>query len=122
MSLKFKKGKDAKGDLLEGFDQVGKAMQAYCMDLLGKQNAFRKEVDIQVVCQGPVLNMVQQLHMCRDFTDMDIKEAFFSIPNFKSPGSDGFNSGFYKATWQKIGQWCVLLSRNSFIKRACQFI
>jgi len=41
--------------------------------------------------------------MCRDFTDLEIKEALYSIPNFKSPGSDGFNSGFYKATWQKLG-------------------
>ena len=95
--------KNARGDLVEGFDQVGKEMYSYYVHLLGKQNTFRKEVDLQVVCQGLVLTIEQQLHMCRDFTDLDIKQAFFSIPNFKSPGPDGFNSGFYKATWQKIG-------------------
>jgi len=35
--------------------------------------------------------------MCKEFSDIEIKEAIFSIPNFKSPGPDGFNNGFYKA-------------------------
>ena len=60
--------------------------------------------------------MDQQLHMCRDFTDMDIKDAFFSIPNFKSPGPDGFNSGFYKATWHKIRPMMCAAVREFFYK------
>ena len=32
---------------------------------------------------------------------MDIQEAMFSIPSSKSPGPDGFNSGFYKTTWRE---------------------
>ena len=41
--------------------------------------------------------------MCQDFTDIDIKTALYSIPNIKSPGPDGFNSGFFKHTWHKLG-------------------
>ncbi|KAJ8433757.1 hypothetical protein Cgig2_026578 [Carnegiea gigantea] len=41
--------------------------------------------------------------MCKAFIDLDIKEAIFSIPTNKSPRPDGFNSGFYKTTWQKLG-------------------
>ncbi|KAJ8421931.1 hypothetical protein Cgig2_031348 [Carnegiea gigantea] len=39
----------------------------------------------------------------RVYLDMDIKTALFSIPNIKSPGPDGFNSGFFKHTWHKLG-------------------
>jgi len=41
--------------------------------------------------------------MCQEFTDMDIKDALFSIPNIKCPGPDGFNSGFFKLTSHKLG-------------------
>jgi len=40
--------------------------------------------------QGPLLY--------RNFTDKETKEAIFVISNIKSPGPDGYNSGFYKAT------------------------
>jgi len=49
---------------------------------------------MDVVNQGPTLTREQQVHMCQDFIDLDIKEAIFSIPNNKSPGPNGFNSGF----------------------------
>ena len=31
------------------------------------------------------------------------QKGIFSIPNFKSPGPDGYNSGFFKAYWDDIG-------------------
>jgi len=41
--------------------------------------------------------------MCSPFTYQDIKLAIFSIPNVKSPGPDGFSSGFFKSTWSTTG-------------------
>jgi len=57
---------------------------------------------MDVVNQGLTLTKEQQMHICQDFTNLDIKEAIFSIPNNKSPATDGFNSGFNKNTWQNI--------------------
>ena len=37
------------------------------------------------------------------FDDNEIKRALFSIPSHKSPGPHGFNSGFYKGSWDVIG-------------------
>jgi len=54
--------------------------------------------------------------MCKEFTDLDIKEAIFFIPNFKSPGLDGFNSRFCKATWQKLGPFVCAAVKNFFTK------
>lgn len=33
----------------------------------------------------------------------DVKKAIFSICATKSPGPDGYGSGFYKATWRIVG-------------------
>ena len=41
--------------------------------------------------------------LCSPFTAADIKEAMFSIPSIKSPGPDGYNSSFFKATWDITG-------------------
>jgi len=83
---------------VEGFDRVGQTMMSYCNTLLGEQIIIRQRIDMDVLNQGPALTRDQQVHMCQDFTDMDIKNAFFSIPNIKSAGADGFNSGFFKHT------------------------
>ena len=54
--------------------------------------------------------------MCKDFTDLEIREAIYSIPNYKSPGLDGFNSEFYKATWQKLGPLICVVVKEFFTK------
>ncbi|KAJ8423153.1 LOW QUALITY PROTEIN: hypothetical protein Cgig2_011558 [Carnegiea gigantea] len=91
--------KDTKGDLVEGFDMVGQTMMTYYKALLGEQYITRQKFDMDVMNQGPTLTKEQQVHMCQDFTDLDIREAIFSIPNNKSRGPYGFNSGFFKHTW-----------------------
>ncbi|KAJ8425482.1 hypothetical protein Cgig2_023898 [Carnegiea gigantea] len=88
--------KDAKGDLVQGFDQVGLTMQTFYKALQGEQNTTKQMVHMEVAHQGPVLR-------CKEFTNLEIKEAIFSIPNFKSPGPSRFNNGFYKVTWQELG-------------------
>jgi len=52
---------------------------------------------------GHTLIVKQQLKLCAPFTDQEIKTVMFSIPNIKSPGPDGFSSGFFKTTWKMIG-------------------
>ena len=47
--------------------------------------------------------MEQQVDLCKPFTDADIKEVMFSIPNHKSLGLDGFSSGFFKSSWNSKG-------------------
>ena len=39
----------------------------------------------------------------KPFSEADIKAALFSIPSHKSPGPVGYNSGFFKATWDIVG-------------------
>ena len=44
----------------------------------------------------------------RDFTREEIKQVVFDMDPFKSPGNDGFHSGFYQKTWETVrGPVCL---------------
>ncbi|XP_075091713.1 uncharacterized protein LOC142171895 [Nicotiana tabacum] len=53
---------------------------------------------------GPILNVEQQVDLLKPFARKDVKEAIFQIDCNKSPGPDGYRSGFFKASWPVIGQ------------------
>ena len=95
--------RDQNDQWMEGFDVVADVMTGYYKDLLGKKEHYRTQVDQQVIRQGHYLSIEQQIQLCKPFNDSEIKQAMFSIPNYKSPGLDGFNSGFYKASWEIVG-------------------
>ncbi|KAJ8419948.1 hypothetical protein Cgig2_000902 [Carnegiea gigantea] len=63
----------------------------------------------QIIAMGSTLSLEQQMDLCAPFIRDNIKEALFSIPGIKSPGLDGFNINFFKAT----------PSTNSFKLRSC---
>ncbi|KAJ8420395.1 hypothetical protein Cgig2_013882 [Carnegiea gigantea] len=93
----------SQGELVEGFDDVGKHMSLFYRQLLRTQAKHRQRIDHHIILAGPVLSHGQQIDLCKSFSDKEIKAAFFSIPNHKSPGPDGFSSGFFKHTWDQIG-------------------
>jgi len=95
--------KDGDGRQVEGFDQVGKVMLSFYKNLLGKQFTPRSSIDHEVIKARPVLSIEHQQALIAELSTPDIKEALFSIPNTKSPGPDGFNSGFYKSSRDSFG-------------------
>lgn len=42
--------------------------------------------------------------LCQRVTEIEIKEALWSIKDDKSPGPDEFNSFFFKNTWSIVGK------------------
>jgi len=60
---------DTSGAMVEGFDAVGQVMFDYYKQKLGPQHISRKRIDQEVINQGATLSMVQQIHLCKDFTD-----------------------------------------------------
>ncbi|KAJ8419500.1 hypothetical protein Cgig2_026412 [Carnegiea gigantea] len=95
--------KDKHDQWVEGFEAVADTITDFYKDLLGKHESQRSQVDPQVTEYGQTLSLEQQINLYQPFKETEIKQAFFSIRNFKSPGSDGFNSGFYKASWEHTG-------------------
>jgi len=72
---------------------------------------------MQVIHLGPTLNFEDQIGLCKQFSNKDVKDALFSIPNFKSPGPNGYNSGFFKASWGTIGPMISLTVHEFFHTR-----
>ena len=88
---------------MEGFNKVGQVMHSFYKHLLGSQPVIRHQIDMEVIHQGPVLSQEQQLNLCKEFSEKDIKTAMFYISNIKSPRLNGFSSVFFKSTWAKTG-------------------
>ncbi|XP_062086329.1 uncharacterized protein LOC133792438 [Humulus lupulus] len=52
---------------------------------------------------GPKLSVEKQVKLLKPFSKKEIRDSLFGIPITKSPGPDGFGSGFFKAIWHDIG-------------------
>lgn len=50
------------------------------------------------------------------FTDSDIRDALFSIDVNKTPGPDGFTSGFFTENWDILGTELCAVVKNFFNK------
>ncbi|KAJ9566332.1 LOW QUALITY PROTEIN: hypothetical protein OSB04_002298 [Centaurea solstitialis] len=59
---------------------------------------------------------VDALHMIRPILDSEIRKAMFSIGNDKAPGSDGFTSKFFKASWDIVGNDVSVAIHNFFYR------
>ncbi|KAJ8431936.1 hypothetical protein Cgig2_017422 [Carnegiea gigantea] len=68
---------------------VADTISDFYKGLLGQQEIQSHHIDPQ-----------QQINLCKPFKETEIKQALFSIPSFKSPRPDGYNSGFFRASWQ----------------------
>lgn len=99
---------------MEGFQELAQVMTDYYQKLLGKQKTNGVIMDQEVTQQGPKLSIEQQIRLNDSFTDLEIKEAIFFIPNAKTPGPDGFSSGFFKQCWHKIGPKVIKAMQEFF--------
>lgn len=55
-------------------------------------------------------NMNEQL--LRPFSNLDVKEALFSMNPYKSPGMDGMGAGFFQKFWDTEGPDVCLTALN----------
>lgn len=49
-----------------------------------------------------MISDAQKANLLRHVSDIEIKNALFSIPDSKASGPDGFNSAFFKRSWNII--------------------
>ena len=76
-------------------------MTAYYQKLLGKQMISRENIDKEVMQEGHMLQIEQQLQLIAPFSKRDIKEAMFSLHPVKSPSPDGYSSSVSKQHGQR---------------------
>ena len=62
----------------------------------------------------PQLSDFQVQTLAHPFTAMEIQEAFFALPNDKSPGTDGFPVEFFRHHWQLVGDSVIRAIQHFF--------
>lgn len=72
--------------------------------LLGETGGQRKRAYEGFLKNGYTLSVTQQLELLQNYTRKDVKEAMFNINKIKSPGPDGYGSGFFRDTWGITGE------------------
>ncbi|XP_039004055.1 uncharacterized protein LOC120131000 [Hibiscus syriacus] len=95
---------DEQGNRLETYDQISTEIIDYFSNLLGKVDPTVKETDPTLLKNLFHFNFpVDKADgLVKEVTKEEIKEAFFSQGNEKSPGPDGFSPFFFKKTWPII--------------------
>ncbi|VFQ79134.1 unnamed protein product [Cuscuta campestris] len=94
---------DSEGNKVEGTNQVGEVFLEYFNKLLGSE-LQTDDIKVESMELGSKLSTKKQLELIEPITPLQIKEALFSIPSSKSPGPDGYNSGFFKKQWHVVGE------------------
>lgn len=104
---------NAQGVIISEYDQVVDHFLAYYKNLRGTRRERTLLIQKEVIEMGPVLSFPNQTMLVQLFTKEDVKKAVFSIHNCKSPGHDGYNSEFFKHSWEKVGdEVCNVVFEN----------
>ncbi|XP_062075209.1 uncharacterized protein LOC133779238 [Humulus lupulus] len=90
------------GNLIDDFQEVVAHFVDHFRSYLGSPSSATGRIDLHCIEMGPKISMDQQLLLLKPFSRKEIRAALFGIPITKSPGPDGFGSGFFKALWQDI--------------------
>lgn len=97
---------DSQGNWHDDPEHVKAILLDYFQLLLGSSSSTIASVDTSVIRDGPVLSIAQASSLSSPIQDEEVKQALFSIENSKSPGPDGYSSGFLKScmadSWGRI--------------------
>ncbi|XP_062103860.1 uncharacterized protein LOC133814975 [Humulus lupulus] len=92
------------GNLIDDFQEVVAHFVDHFKSYLGSPSSATGRIDLQCIEMDSKLSIDQQLLLLKPFSSKEIRAAFFGIHITKSPGPDGFGSGFFKELWQDIGK------------------
>lgn len=84
-------------------DKIASIFVDYYKQLLREKGECRGGVSQWFLQNGYRLTSNQHMYLLRPYTGKEVKEDMWSINVNKSPGPDGFGSGFFKETWDIYG-------------------
>jgi hypothetical protein len=103
--------RDEEGVWIEDEEHIRNMMRSFYMDL------FKAREDLhpwdQTNLSFPRLDHNVILKLGDDITNLEVKQAVFSMSPWKAPGPDGFPAGFYQNSWDVVGPLMC-----DFIKKA----
>ena len=71
-------------------------------------------LNVHIAQNGPILSSDQGKLLNLTFSNEEIKNALWSIPDEKTPSLDGFNCKFYKASWNVFGNDVIKVINQFF--------
>ncbi|KAK9732996.1 hypothetical protein RND81_04G036900 [Saponaria officinalis] len=113
MKNKVLQVEDELGCLQTDSNQIQSAFLAYYKNLLGSRQKTHP-VSVTVVQRGKCCTADHLSILNREITAAEVRECLFSIPSDKSPGPDGYTSGFFKDAWPVIGNEVCAAVLNFF--------
>ncbi|KAK6145965.1 hypothetical protein DH2020_019834 [Rehmannia glutinosa] len=101
------------GSKTYSFDELSKAFVNYFKNLFG--TSFQtSHVDLQTLQTGPCIDEDDFSLLSNPVTPQAIKMALFDIEDERSPGPDGFSSGFFKKSWDIVGNDVIAVVSEFF--------
>ncbi|XP_048496479.1 uncharacterized protein LOC125495720 [Beta vulgaris subsp. vulgaris] len=94
---------DKEGNWADKPDMIQKAFLEYYLQLLGTTMENRKLVVQEIIDLGNCVENEDHEGLITPILPEEVKQAMFSIPGDKSPGSDGFGSHFFRDNWELTG-------------------
>lgn len=98
---------NSQGQITYDMDHVKQEILDYYVGLLGTDPPDVEPLPDGILQSSYTLTVEQKEWLCNPVSVEEIKQALFSIDKTKVPGLDGFSSGFYKASWQLVGETVV---------------
>ena len=90
------------------------AILQYFKGILCENLDSQHRINMDIINKRPILNDIHRSVLNLNFSYEEIKDAMCCIHDDKAPGLDGYNSGFFKATWDVIGKDIVKAIQNFF--------
>ncbi|GKG08725.1 hypothetical protein Tco_0334557 [Tanacetum coccineum] len=91
-----------KGERFEN-DQVAEQFVKHFQEFLGKKDVVTEMPKDKIVFPNK-LSIEETVKMCKDVSEVEVKNAMFDIEDSKAPGPDGYTARFYKSAWSVIGK------------------
>lgn len=71
--------------------------------IFSSRGQWAEDIRLVTDCVSPVISDDMNLQLLREFTEEDMKMAFFEIEPSKAPGRDGFSGLFFQKFWKVVG-------------------
>ncbi|KAF5462658.1 hypothetical protein F2P56_018646, partial [Juglans regia] len=102
----------ADGRVLCTAEEVHEEAVAYFRNFLSDVSTV-EHCDLSRLIEKKISNE-ENLWLCAAPSELEVKQAVFSIPKNSSPGPDGFGSGFYMSCWDIIKEDVVAAAGDFF--------
>lgn len=101
------------GQVVEDVEQIGHLFVKFYENLFGRASEVQ-QIDQSNVELGPKLTEQYRDLLCAEVTEEEIRKAVFNIDMSKAPGPDGYGSGFFRASWNIVGEDIIKAVKGFF--------